>query len=181
MNSLTQVLRPHAALERGLDSLRPWLLLALRLWVSWQFLKSGWLKLTHWDVTLELFHSEYQVPLLPPTVAAVVGTTGRAAVPNTAGARLAHSRRRAGTLCRQCTRGDFVLAVSRRRRKRSGARAARAVGIHDRRTGSVRRRRAHARREVRPPVAPARTPRRPPRRAGPVVVRRAPAPRGVRR
>ena len=28
MNSLTQVLRPHAALARGLDSLRPWLLLA---------------------------------------------------------------------------------------------------------------------------------------------------------
>ena len=30
MNSLAQVLRPHAALERGLDSLRPWLLLAVR-------------------------------------------------------------------------------------------------------------------------------------------------------
>ena len=76
MNSLAQVLRPHTALARGLDTLRPWLLLILRLWVSWQFLKSGWLKLSHWDVTLELFHSEYQVPLLPPTLAAVVGTFG---------------------------------------------------------------------------------------------------------
>jgi putative oxidoreductase len=76
MNTLTQVLRPHAALERGLDSLRPWLLLAARLWVSWQFLKSGWLKLTHWDVTLELFRMEYQVPLVPPAIAAVAGTVG---------------------------------------------------------------------------------------------------------
>jgi len=76
MNSLTPVLRPHAALERGLDSLRPWLLLAARLWVSWQFLKSGWLKLTHWDVTLELFRMEYQVPLLSPAIAAVAGTAG---------------------------------------------------------------------------------------------------------
>jgi putative oxidoreductase len=49
--------------------------------VSWQFLKSGWLKLAHWDVTLELFHSEYQVPLLPPTFAAVVGTMGELLFP----------------------------------------------------------------------------------------------------
>ena len=76
MNSLAQVFRPHATLARGLDTLRPWLLLAVRLWVSWQFLKSGWLKLAHWDVTLELFHMEYQVPLLPPTIAAGVGTAG---------------------------------------------------------------------------------------------------------
>jgi len=81
MNSLTQVLRPHAALERGLDSLRPWLLLGARLWVSWQFLKSGWLKLTHWDVTLELFRMEYQVPLLPPTIAAIAGTLGELLFP----------------------------------------------------------------------------------------------------
>ena len=57
-------------------ALRPWLLLGTRLWVSWQFLKSGWLKLTTWDVTLELFRSEYQVPVLPPTLAAICGTFG---------------------------------------------------------------------------------------------------------
>jgi putative oxidoreductase len=76
MTSLNQVSRAHAALVRGLDPLRPWLLLGTRLWVSWQFLKSGWLKLTTWDVTLELFRSEYQVPVLPPTVAAICGTFG---------------------------------------------------------------------------------------------------------
>jgi putative oxidoreductase len=76
MNSLAQVLRPHDTLARALDALRPWLLLAVRLWVSWQFLKSGWLKLAHWDVTLELFRMEYQVPVLPPTIAAIAGTAG---------------------------------------------------------------------------------------------------------
>jgi putative oxidoreductase len=81
MNALTQVSRPHAALARGLDHLRPWLLLGTRLWVSWQFLKSGWLKLTTWDVTLELFRSEYQVPVLPPALAAVFGTVGELLFP----------------------------------------------------------------------------------------------------
>jgi putative oxidoreductase len=71
----------HERLARTLDRLRPLLLLGTRLWVSWQFLKAGWLKLTTWDVTLELFRSEYQVPLLPPTVAAVAGTFGELVFP----------------------------------------------------------------------------------------------------
>jgi len=76
MTILTQAFRSHAALARGLDTLRPWLLLGTRLWVSWQFLTSGWLKLTTWNETLELFRSEYQVPVLPPTIAAIGGTFG---------------------------------------------------------------------------------------------------------
>ena len=76
MNTFMQVVAGHAALARFLDGFRPWLLLATRLWVSWQFWKSGWLKLTSWDITLELFRSEYQVPLLPPPLAAVCGTFG---------------------------------------------------------------------------------------------------------
>jgi putative oxidoreductase len=75
MNGLN-VTRAHANLTRALDHLRPLLLLGTRLWVSWQFLNSGWLKLTTWDTTLELFRSEYHVPVLPPTVAAVCGTFG---------------------------------------------------------------------------------------------------------
>jgi len=66
----------HARLANGLDYLQSLLLLGTRLWVSWQFLKSGWLKLTTWDVTIELFRSEYAVPLLSPTLAAVLGTFG---------------------------------------------------------------------------------------------------------
>jgi putative oxidoreductase len=73
--------RWHDALARALDFLRSPLLLATRLWVGWQFLKSGWLKLTNWDTTLTLFQSEYQVPLVSPGVAAVAGTAGELLFP----------------------------------------------------------------------------------------------------
>ena len=68
--------RPLLLLERLLDALRPVLLLATRWYVSWQFLKSGWLKVTTWDSTVDLFRNEYHVPLLPPVAAAVVGAFG---------------------------------------------------------------------------------------------------------
>jgi putative oxidoreductase len=74
MNKLLDLVNLHAALGRGLDNLRSLLLLGTRLWVSWAFLKSGWLKLSSWDVTVELFRSEYHVPVLPPVLAAVAGT-----------------------------------------------------------------------------------------------------------
>jgi putative oxidoreductase len=61
--------------------LQPLFLLALRVYVSWQFLKSGWLKLQDWETTQFLFQEEYHVPLLPPNLAAVVGTAGEIAFP----------------------------------------------------------------------------------------------------
>jgi putative oxidoreductase len=76
MKAFLVLTRWHSALARALDAVRPLLLLGTRLWVSWQFLASGWLKLTTWDTTLFLFKDEYHVPLLPPTLAAVVGTFG---------------------------------------------------------------------------------------------------------
>jgi putative oxidoreductase len=76
MLALAQLVDWHSQLARGLDHLRSLLLLATRCWVSWQFLKAGWLKLGNWDVTLELFRSEYQVPILSPGVAAICGTFG---------------------------------------------------------------------------------------------------------
>lgn len=60
----------------------PWVLLAIRWYVAWQFLKSGWLKLTTWDTTLYLFQEEYHVPVLPPVVAAIAGTTGELLFPS---------------------------------------------------------------------------------------------------
>jgi putative oxidoreductase len=49
---------------------------ATRLYVGWVFVKSGWLKLSDWSSTLFLFESEYHVPVLPPHLAAIVGTAG---------------------------------------------------------------------------------------------------------
>jgi putative oxidoreductase len=73
---LATLARPYAALVRALDLLANFFALYLRVWVSWVFLKSGMLKLESWDSTLALFKDEYRVPLLPPALAAYVGTFG---------------------------------------------------------------------------------------------------------
>jgi hypothetical protein len=52
MNKFLDLVNLHAGLGRALDHLRPLLLFATRVWVSWQFLKSGWLKISSWDVSL---------------------------------------------------------------------------------------------------------------------------------
>ena len=56
--------------------LEPLFALGVRAWVGWVFIKSGWLKFTSFENTLYLFREEYHVPVLPPDVAAVVGTAG---------------------------------------------------------------------------------------------------------
>jgi putative oxidoreductase len=76
MNFLLKLTDLHAALGRLLDKLQPLALLAARLYVADVFWKSGWLKLTSWDSTLDLFRTEYHVPVLSPELAAVTGTFG---------------------------------------------------------------------------------------------------------
>jgi putative oxidoreductase len=68
--------RANLLAGKALLPLASLLLLTTRLYVSWQFLKSGWLKLTDWDSTLYLFQEEYHTPILSPAVAAVAGTFG---------------------------------------------------------------------------------------------------------
>jgi len=67
--------------ERAAGGLSALLLLGTRLWVAWQFMKSGLLKVQDWGTTLQLFQDEYHVPLLPPHVAAVAGATGELLFP----------------------------------------------------------------------------------------------------
>ena len=50
--------------------------LAIRLYVGWQFFKAGQLKINSWSNTLQQFQFDFQVPLLPPYLAAVLGTFG---------------------------------------------------------------------------------------------------------
>ena len=64
-----------------LDKFQPVALLALRLYVSSVFLRSGLVKISDWSATLALFHDEYKVPLLPPDLAACVGAFGELAFP----------------------------------------------------------------------------------------------------
>ena len=74
-------------IQRGLglagiaDHLQPILLLAARLYVASVFFRSGMVKITDWSSTLALFHDEYKVPVLPPDLAAYVGTFGELAFP----------------------------------------------------------------------------------------------------
>ena len=76
MNFVLRLTNLHAAFGRLLDHLQSLVLLLTRFYVGWQFTKSGWLKFSAWDSTLDLFTSEYHVPVLPPYLAAVTGTFG---------------------------------------------------------------------------------------------------------
>jgi putative oxidoreductase len=76
MTLLLKLTDLHAALGRMLDKLQPLALLAARIYVTDVFWRSGWLKLTNWESTLDLFRTEYHTPVLPPELAAVAGTFG---------------------------------------------------------------------------------------------------------
>jgi putative oxidoreductase len=49
--------------------------LLFRLAVAGVFLRAGLIKISNWETTLALFRDEYQVPVLPPEVAAALATT----------------------------------------------------------------------------------------------------------
>jgi len=71
----------NGPLPRLLDLLQAPFALASRIYVSWVFLKSGYLKLSDWSGTLALFEYEYRVPLLSPHLAAIAGTAGELVFP----------------------------------------------------------------------------------------------------
>jgi len=70
-----------SALTRQIDHLQPVLLLAARIYVALVFFRSGMIKLADWGATLALFRDEYKVPVLPPELAAYVGTFGELVFP----------------------------------------------------------------------------------------------------
>lgn len=72
------LVRPPLAV---LNALQPAAALAARLFVAKAFFLAGLTKLRDWELTLALFHDEYQVPLLPPELAAVLGTAGELILP----------------------------------------------------------------------------------------------------
>lgn len=55
--------------------------LLIRFWVADAFWRAGLVKIQSWNSTLYLFENEYQVPLLPPDVAAYLGTGVELVVP----------------------------------------------------------------------------------------------------
>jgi len=81
MSALDFILKPNRFAARALNAAQSLFALALRWYVSWQFIKSGWLKVTSWDTTLWLFENEYRTPLLSPTIAAFAGVFGELVFP----------------------------------------------------------------------------------------------------
>lgn len=73
--------RLRAPLDGIVSHLQSLALLAARLYVAQIFFMSGLTKLRDWSATLALFHDIYQVPLLPPTLAAYMGTAGELVLP----------------------------------------------------------------------------------------------------
>ena len=65
----------------ALEALQPAAQLAARLYVAKVFFLSGLTKIRDWETTLALFTDEYQVPLLPPELAAPLGTAGELVLP----------------------------------------------------------------------------------------------------
>lgn len=55
--------------------------LVIRVYMADVFLRSGLVKIRNWDGTLYLFENEYRVPLLPPELAAWLGTFGELLFP----------------------------------------------------------------------------------------------------
>lgn len=70
-----------ALLTRALDHLQPAAALLARLYIAQVFFLSGLTKLRDWGTTVALFTDEYHVPLLPPAIAAVLGTAGEMVLP----------------------------------------------------------------------------------------------------
>ncbi|MEK8049318.1 DoxX family protein [Ideonella sp. DXS22W] len=74
-------LRLHGLVQRAAAGPQALAQLAARWHVAQVFFLSGLTKLRDWDTTLALFQDEYHVPLLPPGVAAVMGTGGELVLP----------------------------------------------------------------------------------------------------
>jgi putative oxidoreductase len=81
MTWLATFARAQRRIVELLESAQPLAQLAARVYVAQAFFLSGLSKLRNWDTTLALFNDEYQVPLLPPAVAAVMGTAGEVVLP----------------------------------------------------------------------------------------------------
>lgn len=78
---LDKLLALWGHLASGLNALQPAAALAARIYVGQAFFLSGLTKIRDWETTVALFTDEYKVPLLPPALAALMGTAGELVLP----------------------------------------------------------------------------------------------------
>jgi len=60
---------------------KPLLSLGFRLYVAYVFFMSGLTKISSWSSTVSLFEYEYNVPFIPPEIAAYMATAGELILP----------------------------------------------------------------------------------------------------
>lgn len=69
-------------IRQALDAVSyTWLALPLRFAVATVFWNSAMAKLAKWETTLSLFSDEYQLPLIPPEIAAYLATSVEISTP----------------------------------------------------------------------------------------------------
>ena len=73
--------RLYGSAAQLVDRLQPLFALAVRIYVASVFFRSGLTKLHDWNITLTLFRNDYHVPVLPPVLAAVLGTGAELGLP----------------------------------------------------------------------------------------------------
>ncbi|MDE3022206.1 MAG: DoxX family protein [Pseudomonadota bacterium] len=71
----TKFIRLCTLAIHALNFLAPLMDLAARIWLANVFFRSGWVKISSWSSTLELFDYIYHVPYLPPHVAAYLAAS----------------------------------------------------------------------------------------------------------
>jgi putative oxidoreductase len=67
--------------ETLIDKMQSLFALAIRVYLAKVFVASALTKLHDWNITLALFQNEYHVPVLPPGVAAFLGTAAELGLP----------------------------------------------------------------------------------------------------
>ena len=81
MSQSSALSRAFSGAARFFNLLSPLFDLVIRLWVAQVFFMSGLTKIQSWASTLALFEYEYEVPLLPPPLAAALGTAAELILP----------------------------------------------------------------------------------------------------
>jgi len=81
MNPIVRVAKYYYTASHWPEHLAPLFDLAIRILLANVFIKSGLSKIQNWDSTLYLFNDVYQVPLLPPEIAAYMATGAELGLP----------------------------------------------------------------------------------------------------
>ena len=80
-NLIHTAVNVYDATLKGIGFLTPVLDLSIRIWVGMVFFSAGMVKIASWQTTLALFENEYNVPFLPPDIAAYLGAGAELILP----------------------------------------------------------------------------------------------------